>query len=138
MSDDLEHQNAELLQALRAIKMVWETYEPETSRAFVMFCIAEKVLAEYDRPLATSLRYRAMTAWDKGETRHPQAVMQSLGIEYQIATPQSMADQWWFWNCTNIPEVLPAFLEVLNVTPHRAIGNGLSREDADALVSGKI
>jgi hypothetical protein len=40
--------------------------------------------------------------------------MDALGIDYERATPQTCADQIWFWNCTNVPEVLPAYLSVLN------------------------
>lgn len=64
---------------------------------------------------------------------HPQDIMRKLGIKYEKATPQSIADEWWFWNCTNIPPVLPEFLEPLNVKPHEAIGYGLSKEDADRI-----
>lgn len=68
---------------------------------------------------------------------HPQAVMRSLGITYQHATPQSIADQWWFWNCEGVPEDLPDFLTALNVEPHEAIGYGLDRATADAIAANK-
>lgn len=64
-------------------------------------------------------------------TEHAQKVMASLGITYQHATPQSMADQWWFWNCENLPAELPPYLSELKTSPHDAIGYGLSKEDAD-------
>jgi hypothetical protein len=60
---------------------------------------------------------------------HPQKYMESLGITYQHATPQSIADQWWFWNCENIPENLPERFSILNIDdPMQHIGNGLSEE----------
>lgn len=61
---------------------------------------------------------------------HPQKVMQELGITYQHSTPQSIADQWWFWNCENLPNELPPFLEVMDIDPMKQIGNGLSVEEA--------
>jgi len=66
---------------------------------------------------------------------HPQQVMKELGITYQHATPQSMGDQWWFWNCQNVPEPLPDYITVLDVKPHDAIGFGLSKEMADKIAS---
>lgn len=41
---------------------------------------------------------------------HPQKSMRELGITYSKAVPQSIADQWWFYDCENIPEKLPPFL----------------------------
>jgi hypothetical protein len=61
---------------------------------------------------------------------HAQEYMHKLGITYQHATPQSMTDSWWFWNCQNVPDPLPAALEILTITPERAIGHGLSTEMA--------
>jgi hypothetical protein len=73
------------------------------------------------------LRYDMYSA--PGE--HPQAVMKRLGITYQHATPQSMGDQWWFWNCENVPDPLPEYLGVLDLNPMEQIGWGLSQEDAE-------
>lgn len=67
------------------------------------------------------------------EQGHPQEVMRDLGITYQHATPQSIGDQWWFWNCENLPDPLPAFLSVANWDPMKMIGFGLSKEDADRI-----
>ena len=64
---------------------------------------------------------------------HPQKVMKELGITYQHATPQSIADQWWFWNCENIPEQLPPYLEVMDLNPMEQIGWGLSKEAAEKI-----
>ena len=81
-----------------------------------------------------NLNYDYMEANTSGELGHAQDVMRSLGISYTHSTPQSMGDCWWFWNCANVPETLPAFLSPLTVKPHDAIGYGLSQEDADAIV----
>ncbi len=70
-----------------------------------------------------------------GELRHAQIVMDELRIHYEHATPQSICDQWWFWNCTNVPEHMPSYLSELKMAPHESIGNGLSKEDADRLAS---
>ncbi len=73
-------------------------------------------------------------------TEHPQKLMKDLGITYQHATPQSIADQWWFWNCENIPDELPEYLEELTsypdnkpLDPMEQIGWGLSKEDAEKI-----
>lgn len=68
-------------------------------------------------------------------TEHAQTVMKSLGITYQYAIPQSIADRWDFWNCKNVPSPLPAFLSEITGTPHSYIGYGLSKEMADAIVA---
>lgn len=66
-------------------------------------------------------------------SEHPQVVMKQLGITYQRATPQSLGDQWWFWNCENVPDILPSYLEDLNLLPIDCIGYGLSKEDAEEI-----
>jgi hypothetical protein len=55
--------------------------------------------------------------------------MKKLGITYQLAVPQSIADQWWFWNCENIPDKLPKYITELKLNPMDCIGFGLSAED---------
>lgn len=69
--------------------------------------------------------------------KHAQLVIKDLGITYQHATPQSIADQWWFWNCENIPNVLPEYLTELNLNPMDAIGYGLSKETALSILDNK-
>ena len=64
---------------------------------------------------------------------HAQDYMQQLGITYELATPQSVADCWWFWNCENVPDPLPEGLSVLDITPREAVGYGLSKEDVKKL-----
>lgn len=70
-----------------------------------------------------------------GVTEHAQDIMKQLGITYQRATPQSISDSWWFWNCENVPDPLPPYLHILNVAPHNVIGYGLSKEQADSIVA---
>jgi hypothetical protein len=64
---------------------------------------------------------------------HPQVVMKNLGITYQHATPQSIIDEWWFWNCENIPDSLPIYLKFMDLNPMECIGWGLSKEDAEKI-----
>jgi hypothetical protein len=71
------------------------------------------------------------TASYENENRHPLDIMKSLGITYQHKTPQSMGDCWWFWNCENIPDVLPSYIKELEIDdPLKYVGWGLSEEDA--------
>lgn len=79
------------------------------------------------------LRFDYLEAWDCGENRHAQEVMFALGVTYQHSTPQSLGDQFWFWNCENIPE-LPEYITELDVDPIKCIGHGLSREDAEKIM----
>ena len=72
------------------------------------------------------LRYCLMTAGiDCQISKHPQLIMRELGITYQDTTPQSMGDQWWFWNCENVPIELPPYLTELIIDPIECIGFGL-------------
>jgi len=64
---------------------------------------------------------------------HPQKQMEKLGITYQDATPQSLYDSWWFWNCENVPPELPEYLTELTIDPMLCIGHGLSKEDAEKI-----
>ena len=70
---------------------------------------------------------------DVGEMRHPQVVMDELGIKYQHATPQSLFDCWQFWNCENVPDELPDYLQEKNIDPLDFVGYGLNQEMADAI-----
>jgi len=80
-----------------------------------------------------NLRYDLIGAHMSGEKRHAQEVMQALGIIYQHSTPQSISESWWFWNCENVPEELPTFIEKLKTKPKDAVGRGLSKADAKAI-----
>lgn len=79
------------------------------------------------------------TADECGESRHPQKVMKALGITYQIAVPQSINDSWEFWNCENVPDKLPAYIEARNdADPMKHTGWGLSQQDAELLVKNFV
>lgn len=77
-----------------------------------------------------NLKFDLRTANDCGAKDHPQKVMKDLGITYQHSTPQSISDEWWFWNCENLPKELPKYLKVFTVDPMKCIGWGLSEREA--------
>jgi hypothetical protein len=80
------------------------------------------------------LRFCMQTASEnKNTSGHPELVMHELGITYQVATPQSIGDQWWFWNCENIPEELPKFLSELKLDPMRCINSGIDENEAEKI-----
>lgn len=66
---------------------------------------------------------------------HAQKVMSNLGITYDHAVPQSIADCWWFFNCKNVPDQIPSFLSPIKGKPTDLIGFGLSKETAERLES---
>lgn len=84
------------------------------------------------------LRYDYYGAQMTGEDGHAQEVMKHLGITYSHSTPQSMGDQYWFWNCENIPENLPSYITDLEINdPMEFVGWGLSKEKAMAIKNYK-
>ncbi len=89
-------------------------------------------------PRKKHLRFDCMYGLAEGEITpngHPQDILERLGITYQHATPQSIVDQWIFWNCENIPDELPPYLEVREYNPYKMIGSGLSKEDASKIIN---
>lgn len=64
-----------------------------------------------------NLRYDYMGAWfDAKESRHAEEMMRELGITYKYAIPQSLGDQWWFWDCSGNIENLPSYISHMEVT----------------------
>jgi hypothetical protein len=61
-----------------------------------------------------NLVYWYYTASKNGEERHAQTVMNELGITYHHGVPQSIGDCWLFYECENVPENLPPYIEALN------------------------
>ena len=77
-----------------------------------------------------NLRYDLIDAFHSDIKIHPQKEMERLGIEYIHATPQTLGDCWWFWNCKNIPDPLPEYLRPLKwINPQMAVGHGLRESD---------
>ena len=67
-------------------------------------------------------------------SEHPLQSMERLRITYQHATPQSMLDEWWFWNCENLPDQLPKYFSILECKdPLEMVGFGLSKENAEKI-----
>jgi hypothetical protein len=52
-----------------------------------------------------------------GTYMHARKAMKHLGIDYDRDVPQMLGDQWWFFDCRNIPENLPKWLRELNLSP---------------------
>ena len=50
---------------------------------------------------------------DMPEDKHPQELIKDLGIEYKSCRIISVADAWIFYDCTNLPEQLPKYLELI-------------------------
>ena len=72
------------------------------------------------------------------ENRHAEIVIKELGIKYQIGTPQSMSNSFWFWNCTNVPNDLPAYITKLDIEDAMAyVGWGISEQEAVLIQSTK-
>lgn len=70
--------------------------------------------------------------------KHAQLIMRDLGITYQLAVPQSMADCWWFFNCENVPESLPEYVYIRDFGDlGRLVGRGLSDKNVDALLEAR-
>lgn len=83
---------------------------------------------------AKHIKFCMRSAYDLGQKEHPQKVLRNLGITYTHATPQSISDQWWFWNCQNLPEPLPKYLKDLNVEdPTTMVGWGISEKEAQEI-----
>lgn len=68
----------------------------------------------------------------------PEIIMKRLGITWEVSTPQSMYDEWWFWNCTNIPDDLPDYISELNIDPLQFIGYGLSQDEAVKILDSRL
>lgn len=66
---------------------------------------------------------------------HPMRIINSIGITCQFGTPQSIADQWWFWNCRNLPYPLPNGISILHIeNPLNYVGFGLSERQAKLII----
>ena len=62
---------------------------------------------------------------------HPIVAMKNLGITYQMSIPQTIADQWWFFCCNDVPTELPSYLSEFKKDNNfrSLIGLGLSEKD---------
>jgi hypothetical protein len=83
--------------------------------------------------MAKHLRFDMEVAYKSGVKGFPPQVIEELGITFQHANIQGMVEQWWFWNCENIPEQLPGYITVANWNPMELIGFALSQEQAEKI-----
>ncbi len=58
-----------------------------------------------------NLRYSLITAFLQGEKRHPIDYIKDEGMVYKTAEAYSIGDCCIFFDCSNIPDPLPKFLE---------------------------
>jgi hypothetical protein len=68
----------------------------------------------------STLIFDMQTAFFHCVTGKAPEVMESLGIKWEEAYPQPIFAAWKFVGCTNVPEVLPAYLRKLEGTPPAA------------------
>lgn len=81
-----------------------------------------------------NLRYCYIHAgFDHDENRNACEVVKELGIKYEKSVPQSICDQFWFFNCTNVPDNLPPYITPMEVDIKNLVGHGLSAEDVEKL-----
>jgi len=57
-----------------------------------------------------NLRYDYFAATCNGVNKHAQDVMNKLGITYRSCIGRSMGDDYLFWDCENVPAVLPKYI----------------------------
>ena len=67
--------------------------------------------------MSKHLRYVRM-ALGNDDVQQAQNRMEDLGISYGRAYPVPMIDEWWFFDCENIPAELPHYLRPLDVDPN--------------------
>ncbi len=61
------------------------------------------------------IQYCTRTAYDCNETRHPEDVMEELGIKYTNSIPKPAFDCWTFEGCEGMPEELPGYLSYYKI-----------------------
>ena len=64
-----------------------------------------------------NLKYDYYSAIDHGQHRHAIDAMYDLGIEFEHSVPQSLIDEYWFFNCSNVPDKLPEYISILQADP---------------------
>lgn len=48
-------------------------------------------------------------------SKHPKKFMDDAGIIYSHAVPQTLGDQWWFFNCEKIPDNVEGCISILDI-----------------------
>lgn len=57
-----------------------------------------------------NLRYDYFVATCNGVNKHAQNAMKELGITYKSSIGRSMGNDYLFWDCENVPPVLPKYI----------------------------
>lgn len=111
---DLRKENNELQASLRRANEIMNQALALNSR------ISAAVEAGYSKTIVVDLYYNHGLPNDlafphdksMGKFPHAQKAMEKLGISYERAVPQPVADQWVFYGCTNIPDNLPRWAKI--------------------------
>jgi hypothetical protein len=68
---------------------------------------------------------------------HMLTLIQDLGIKYQHSISCMMTESWRFFNCTNLPKILPDWIDKYNsMDLYDLVGYGLDTEEAAKLEAG--
>lgn len=59
--------------------------------------------------------------------KHAQTVIAELGITYKKSMPDSMADNWKFYGCENIPDNFPPYVTIREMSEWDYEFSGMSR-----------
>lgn len=59
------------------------------------------------------LRYCMQTAYEEGIKMSPRSIIHKLNIQFKKWIPQTLGDQIWLLDCTNIPNPLPKYVTVI-------------------------
>lgn len=62
------------------------------------------------------LKHLSLKSWEL-KNEHAEKFMQRHGITYEHAEPNMAAECWHFFNCQNVPDVLPNGLRVFVPNP---------------------
>lgn len=72
------------------------------------------------------------------EAKHPREVIRDAGITYTVAIPQTIAGEWWFFNCENVQPHVEGIISTLDIDDTREyVGWGLSMEQANRIENYK-
>lgn len=75
--------------------------------------------------------------WTEDEPYKETIKPKELGIKWEKSVVQTIADQTWFFNCTNVPDPLPNGWEVMDIPLHELIGYGLDEDDVKQLTRNR-
>lgn len=87
-----------------------------------------------------TLRLDSRGSYDyHGAVEHPQTTMKKLEISYEKSDPCPIADCWLFYGCTNVPDVLPNYIDDITLPNKIEVTfNGIQLEVVNFLGSDEI